>query len=111
LLEEIRLLGNIEMPTEKLLSIILIGQSELSERLDAASMRQLKQRVALRCTLAALDIGETISYIGTRLRVAGRDASTIFSRADVGAIFIFLTGASRVSTRSSASTGRWFIDS
>ena len=86
-IEEIRLLGNIETPTEKLLSIILIGQSELSERLDAASMRQLKQRVALRCTLAALDIGETISYIGTRLRVAGGDASTIFNRAAVGAIF------------------------
>ena len=95
LLEEIRLLGNIETATEKLLSIILIGQSELSERLDAAEMRQLKQRVALRCTLAALDLGETTAYISTRLRVAGGDASTILTRAAIEAIYAASGGIPR----------------
>src|SRR5439155_17197853 len=95
LLEEIRLLGNIETTTEKLLSIILIGQSELSERLDAAEMRQLKQRVALRCTLAALDLGETTAYISTRLRVAGGDASTILTRAAIEAIYAASGGIPR----------------
>jgi len=87
LLEEIRLLGNIETPTEKLLSIILIGQPELTDRLNASAMRQLKQRVALRCTLAALDLAETIAYISTRIRVAGGDASTVLTKGAVDAIY------------------------
>jgi general secretion pathway protein A len=87
LLEEVRLLGNIETTTDKLLSIILIGQPELAERLNASPMRQIKQRVALRCALAALDLSETAAYIGTRVRVAGGDAVTIFTRAAVDAIY------------------------
>jgi general secretion pathway protein A len=87
LLEEIRLLGNIETPTEKLLSIILIGQPELTDRLNASAMRQLKQRVALRCALAALDVGETTAYISTRIGVAGGDAATVFTRTAIAAIY------------------------
>jgi general secretion pathway protein A len=87
LLEEVRLLANIETTTEKLLSIILIGQPELADRLDASSMRQLKQRVALRCELAALDLGETAAYIDTRIRVAGGDGATIFSASAIEAIY------------------------
>ena len=87
LLEEVRLLANIETTTEKLLSIILIGQPELADRLDASSMRQLKQRVALRCELAALDLGETTAYIGTRIRVAGGEAATIFAASAIEAIY------------------------
>jgi len=86
LLEEVRLLGNIESPTEKLLSIILIGQPELADRLSAPSMRQLKQRVALRCTLSPLNVDETSAYIDTRIRVAGGEWTSIFTRTAVEAI-------------------------
>jgi general secretion pathway protein A len=95
LLEEIRLLGNIETASEKLLSIILIGQPELGDRLNAAAMRQLKQRVALRCTLAALDLDETTAYIGTRIRVAGGDAATIFAGSAIEAIYDASAGIPR----------------
>jgi len=86
LLEEVRLLGNIESPTEKLLSIILIGQPELAERLSAPSMRQLKQRVALRCALAPLGVDEASAYIATRIRVAGGEWTSIFTRSAVEAV-------------------------
>ena len=86
LLEEVRLLGNIESPTEKLLSIILIGQPELAERLSAPSMRQLKQRVALRCTLSPLGVDEASAYIDTRIRVAGGEWTSIFTRSAVEAV-------------------------
>lgn len=86
LLEEVRLLGNIESPTEKLLSIILIGQPELADRLSAPSMRQLKQRVALRCTLSPLSVDEASAYIDTRIRVAGGQWTSIFTRSAVEAV-------------------------
>ena len=86
LLEEIRLLSNIESATEKLLSIIMIGQPELGDRLNAPALRQFKQRVALRCTLAAFNLDETAAYIGTRLRVAGGEWTHVFSRAAIEAV-------------------------
>jgi len=70
-LEEIRLLTNLETPTEKLLQILLIGQQELEEKLDSSNLRQLKQRIALRSRLTALDLAETQGYIYRRLQVAG----------------------------------------
>jgi len=79
LLEEIRLLANIESASEKLLSIILAGQPEIAVRLNAASLRQLKQRIGLRCTLAPLTEAETASYIAARLRTAGADAGAVFT--------------------------------
>ena len=79
LLEEIRLLANIESASEKLLSIILAGQPEIAVRLNAASLRQLKQRIGLRCTLAPLTEAETASYIAARLRTAGADAAAVFT--------------------------------
>ena len=79
LLEEIRLLANIESASEKLLSIILAGQPEIAGRLNAASLRQLKQRIGLRCTLAPLSEAETASYIAARLRIAGADAGAVFT--------------------------------
>ena len=59
LLEEVRLLANIESASEKLLSIVLAGQPELATRLNQPSLRQLKQRIGLRCALAPLDLPET----------------------------------------------------
>jgi general secretion pathway protein A len=86
LLEEIRLLANIESASEKLLSIILAGQPEIAGRLNAASLRQLKQRIGLRCTLAPLTKAETASYIAARVRVAGGDASAVFTAEAVQTI-------------------------
>ena len=96
LLEEVRLLANIETTTQKLLSIILIGQPELADRLNASSMRQLKQRVALRCELSALDLGETAAYIGTRIRVAGGDRAAIFTASAIAEIYRASTGIPRI---------------
>jgi general secretion pathway protein A len=70
-LEEIRLLTNLETPEEKLLQILLVGQPELDEKLDAVELRQLKQRIALRSQLQPLDLDETDGYIRRRLQVAG----------------------------------------
>ena len=74
LLEEIRLLANIETNTEKLLPLVLAGQPELADRLNEPSLRQLKQRVALRCTLGPLTREETAAYITGRIRHARRRA-------------------------------------
>lgn len=87
LLEEIRLLGNIETNTTKLLNIILSGQPELAGRLNDPSLRQLKQRVALRCELAPLTLDETAAYISGRLRIAGATPQSVFTRQTV--MFIY----------------------
>src|SRR4029450_1181780 len=62
LLEEVRLLANIETATTKLVPLVLAGQPELSDRLNEPSLRQLKQRVALRCQLPSLTLSETRAY-------------------------------------------------
>lgn len=80
LLEEIRLLANIETHAAKLLPVVLAGQPELAARLNAPELRQLKQRVALRCEIAPLTVSETAAYIAHRIRVAGGDAVRVFSR-------------------------------
>jgi general secretion pathway protein A len=74
-LEEIRMLSNLETPTEKLLQIMLVGQPELDEKLDSMDLRQLKQRIALRTQLGPLTVQETLTYIEKRLRIAGADPS------------------------------------
>jgi general secretion pathway protein A len=71
ILEEIRLLTNLETAQEKLLQIVLVGQPELDEKLDSKELRQLKQRIALRSHLTPLDLEETYGYIRKRLQVAG----------------------------------------
>src|ERR1700756_2090566 len=71
ILEEIRLLTNLETPQEKLLQILLVGQPELDEKLDSRNLRQLKQRIALRSQLGCLDAVETRGYIHRRLQIAG----------------------------------------
>jgi general secretion pathway protein A len=87
LLEEVRLLANIETETEKLLPIVLAGQPELADRLNKPSLRQLKQRVALRCQLGPLDSRETAEYIAGRIRVAGGNSVLVFTRQAVDAIY------------------------
>lgn len=87
LLEEVRLLANFETETDKLLPVVLAGQPELAARLEHEDLRQLKQRVALRCDLSALDVRETAAYISGRIAIAGGDASTIFTREAVQVIY------------------------
>jgi len=86
LLEEIRLLANIESAEEKLLPLVLAGQPELSARLEESGLRQLKQRVALRCEIAPFELSETAAYIATRIRTAGGVPSKLFTREGVSLI-------------------------
>jgi hypothetical protein len=83
LLEEIRLLANIETDDEKLLSVILAGQPELADRLNAQSLRQLKQRGALRCQLSPLTLQESCAYVAGRVRAAGGVGAQVFTREAV----------------------------
>jgi general secretion pathway protein A len=71
LLEEIRLLTNLETSSEKLLQIVLSGQPELEEKLRHPSVRQLRQRVSLWCRTQALTDSQTHAYVAERLRIAG----------------------------------------
>jgi hypothetical protein len=86
LLEEVRLLSNIEASSTKLLNVVLAGQPELSDRLNEPGLRQLKQRVSLRCVLEPLDLVETAAYVAGRIRIAGGNPIEIFSREAVTAI-------------------------
>ncbi len=77
-LEEIRLLGNLENRKGKLLQLVLAGQPELDRKLEAPDFRQLKQRIALRCALRGFDLRETAAYINFRMANAGlRDQTLI----------------------------------
>jgi general secretion pathway protein A len=95
LLEEIRLLANIETAADKLLPVVLVGQPELADRLNEPSLRQLKQRVALRCVLPALDATETAAYIANRVAVAGGDDESLFAPSAVESIFLYSRGIPR----------------
>ena len=72
-LEEIRLLGNLENRNGKLLQIILAGQPELDRKLDAPNLRQLKQRIVLRCNLQPFTLRDAVEYMESRLEIAGCD--------------------------------------
>jgi general secretion pathway protein A len=83
LLEEVRLLANIETPERKLLPLVLAGQPELAARLNQESLRQLKQRVSLRCEITRFELPETAAYIASRVQVAGGNAVKLFTREAV----------------------------
>jgi general secretion pathway protein A len=95
LLEEIRLLANIETDDEKLLSVIIAGQPELADRLNGPSLRQFKQRIALRCELRPLGAAETAAYIAGRIRAAGGVGAMVFTREAVALIHEFSRGIPR----------------
>jgi general secretion pathway protein A len=98
LLEEVRLLSNLETTEDKLLQIVLVGQPELDEKLDSFELRQLKQRIALRSSLGPLDADETREYIEQRLHIAGRDSypNPIFPAQTIAAIFRHSRGFPRL---------------
>lgn len=80
-LEQIRLLSNLETERDKLIQVVLVGQPELGELLSRPNLRQLNQRIVVRCQLDALDCAETGAYILHRLHVAGRSDGTLFTPA------------------------------
>ena len=94
--EEIRLLTNLETSTEKLLQIVLTGQPELEEKLKMPQLRQLRQRVTLRCRTAPLSLEETFGYIAGRLRTAGANGEPIFSKEAIETVHSYSCGIPRV---------------
>src|ERR1700722_16719517 len=98
ILEEIRLLTNLETTQHKLLQIVLAGQPELDLKLDSHQLRQLKQRVGLRCHLLPLELGEVEGYIHRRLELAGakEQETPVFSRKAIEAIYVFSKGIPRL---------------
>ena len=95
-LEEIRLLTNLETSTEKLLQIVLSGQPELDERLKLPEIRQLRQRIAVRCRTAPLTREQTHEYVAERLRVAGAVGEPIFSPEALDAVHFYARGIPRL---------------
>ena len=95
-LEQIRMLSNLETEKEKLLQIILFGQLELDQKLRSAELKQLNQRIAVRHYLLPLTLTETESYIYQRLMVAGSRGSITFSRSALHEIYRFSKGAPRL---------------
>ena len=97
-LEEIRLLTNLETAQGKLLQILLVGQPELDDKLDMVSLRQLKQRIALRARLEALSREQTTGYIESRLQMAGASfpVSSLFPDDTVTAIYEYSRGIPRL---------------
>ncbi len=95
-LEEIRLLTNLETSTEKLLQIVLSGQQELEEKLKLPQLRQLRQRIMLRCKTSPLTKEQTHDYIAERLRIAGACGELIFSPQTVDTIHSYSLGIPRV---------------
>ena len=95
-LEEIRMLTNLETFTEKLLQIILVGQPELEQRLKQPQLRQLRQRLTLRARTHSLTLEETRAYVGQRLRIAGANGQNIFDPEALLAIHRYANGIPRV---------------
>jgi general secretion pathway protein A len=96
LLEEIRLLTNAEAAGGRSLAVALVGQPELGRRLDERRLRQLKQRIVLRCELTPLSLKDTAAYISARVKTAGGEATRLFTRDAVIAIHQHSGGIPRV---------------
>lgn len=96
ILEELRMLSNLETGKQKLLQIVLAGQPELGVKLNHPAMRQLKQRVALRCMLKPLTLVETQDYIYTHLVIAGLKSPSLFNNDAVDKIHSLSGGIPRI---------------
>jgi general secretion pathway protein A len=95
MLEEIRLLSNLETPTSKLIQIMLVGQPELQELVDQPELRQLRQRIALRHHLRPFDEGEVSEYINERLSKAGYTGRGLFKKKAIRELFRVTEGTPR----------------
>jgi len=96
MLEEIRLLTNLETSSEKLLQIVLSGQPELENKLMQPQLRQIRQRIVFRCRTVALSQEETYGYVEERLRIAGSNGKPIFTKESVNTIYRYSKGIPRV---------------
>jgi general secretion pathway protein A len=95
-LEEIRLLTNLETFTEKLLQIVVVGQPELEQKLKQPNLRQLRQRLTLRAKTHPLTLEETKAYVAQRLRIAGSNGQQVFDPEALAAIHRYSAGIPRV---------------
>ena len=96
LLEELRLLSNLESDRSRLIQVVLMGQPEFERRLDQPELRQLKQRIALRCRLTPLPSDEVGSYINYRLKTAGYQGKELFEAKAVERISLHSQGIPRL---------------
>jgi general secretion pathway protein A len=96
LLEEVRLLTNLETARSKLVQVILLGQPELDKTLDDPSLRQLKQRVSIRYNIHPLSRDETREYIKNRLKIAGARNASLFDESAVRLIYNYSKGLPRL---------------
>jgi general secretion pathway protein A len=96
MLEEIRLLSNLETPTSKLIQIMLVGQPELQELIDQPELRQLRQRISLRHHLRPFDESEISEYVNGRLQKAGYTGRGIFKKKALKELFRISEGTPRL---------------
>ena len=96
LLEQIRLLSNLETATRKLLQIVLVGQPELRERLNNPRLRQLRQRITIRYHLLSLDRLEVVRYIQHRLQLSGANGAPFFTQPALWRVFRYSQGIPRM---------------
>lgn len=97
MLEEIRLLNNLETSQGKLLQMVLVGQPEMDEKLDSPGLRQLKQRVVFRCQLRPFSVEEVREYVSWRLKRAGcREAFSLFPEDAIQVIHCYSRGYPRL---------------
>ncbi len=95
-LEELRLLSNLETAKEKILQIVLSGQPELEEKLRRPNLRQLRQRIGVRATLSPMRSDEIADYVATRLRAAGADRTDLFTPGALRLVWQASSGIPRV---------------
>jgi general secretion pathway protein A len=95
-LEEVRMLTNLETFTEKLLQIVLVGQPELEQKLKRPHLRQLRQRLTLRAKTYPLTQEESKAYVQQRLRIAGSNGQEIFNHDAMTALYRYSSGIPRV---------------
>ena len=96
-LEQVRMISNLEAENQKLIQIVLVGQPELRERLNKSALRQLRQRIAVRCHIKALDQKDVPLYIDHRLKLAGANGEApVFEKDALGEIFLYSGGIPRL---------------
>jgi len=95
-LEQVRMISNLETERDKLIQIVLAGQPEMDKILQRYDLRQLNQRVTVRCRLAPMKFDETVRYISHRLKISGNRVPELFSRAAVKRIYRFSQGIPRL---------------
>ena len=95
-LEQVRMISNLETERDKLIQIILAGQPELNDLLNRHDLRQLRQRITVNCRLTSMKLNETVDYINHRLKISGSRIPGLFSRGAVKQIYRFSRGVPRL---------------